>query len=414
MTLIEFFDKTPIENLIASLALQPDRTIFVGADSRRVIRALPLYRRILENHDIHTDIWSKTVARNDIEGIIAALENIMSDASEDYVIDISGGDESSLVALGIILGTTDKNVAAFRIDPVTRQGIWFDPAFDDSGKRSVERALMDFSAGQVRLTIKENVALHGGKIYGESNLFGRGEPVVYDIDELWKHCCADPAGWNATINRFSASVEQSPDDANSFSIMPDVIGKRGGIDPELWRFITDRGFVIRESLKNDSQRQYFRYKNKQVRDCLTKAGSLFEYYVYKSALYSEIDGKPVFSDATTGITLGWNDDADTTRNEIDVMLMNGVMPVFISCKNGDIKTDELYKLTAVSERFGSAYAKYALAGTVFFDSSAKTYLGDSTVNNIRNRAADMNIKLIECAHNMKPGELQQAIIELIK
>ena len=41
-----------------------------------------------------------------------------------------------------------------------------------------------------------------------------------------------------------------------------------------------------------------------------------------------------------------------TKNEIDVMLMRGVVPVFVSCKNGAVKMDELYKLDTVAQRFG--------------------------------------------------------------
>ena len=64
-----------------------------------------------------------------------------------------------------------------------------------------------------------------------------------------------------------------------------------------------------------------------------------------------------------------------TTNELDVILTVGMVPVFISCKNGGIDSDELYKLETVSEEFGGKYAKKVLVATDLherqvFDSSS--------------------------------------------
>ena len=45
------------------------------------------------------------------------------------------------------------------------------------------------------------------------------------------------------------------------------------------------------------------------------------------------------------------------------MLMRGVIPVFVSCKNGAVDSNELYKLNTVADRFGSIYAKKIIAAT---------------------------------------------------
>jgi hypothetical protein len=47
MTLIELFDKTPVENILGSLALKPDKVVFITPESRKAIRALPNYQKIL-------------------------------------------------------------------------------------------------------------------------------------------------------------------------------------------------------------------------------------------------------------------------------------------------------------------------------------------------------------------------------
>ena len=48
------------------------------------------------------------------------------------------------------------------------------------------------------------------------------------------------------------------------------------------------------------------------------------------------------------------------KNEIDVMLLEGFCPVFISCKNGKVDQMALYELDTVAKRFGGKYAKKIL------------------------------------------------------
>ena len=63
------------------------------------------------------------------------------------------------------------------------------------------------------------------------------------------------------------------------------------------------------------------------------------------------------------------------------------MPVFISCKNGVVDADELYKLNTVALRFGGKYAKKVLVATsIPKEKESGKYLIQ--------RARDMNIKLI--------------------
>ncbi len=415
MTLVEFFDRIPVENIISSLALKPDKVVFVSPDSRKVIRAVPIYQKILEGRGIYLEMRVKSVMKNDLEGITEALYGIISDDDEEYVIDISGGDESALVAFGIVLGNTDKKIAAFRINAISRRGVWFDMRMAADGKRKIERTIIDFSeSSQVYLTVHENVLLHGGKIYGESVTFGRDDPVCEDIDKLWQICRRSCGEWNSKINRLSAAVGSYSGEQGTYSLSEDDVGRKDGVDRALWQSFVDDGFVTVDANRSGRGLLVFTYKNKPVQDCLTQAGSLFEYYTYKTALACERDGVPVFDSATTGIILGWNEDVDTTRNEIDVMLMCGVIPVFISCKNGDVKTDELYKLATVAEKFGSSYARCALAATIYFDSADKAYNGDAAVSTLRGRADNMNVRVIGSIHRMEEQDFANALVNLTK
>ena len=155
------------------------------------------------------------------------------------------------------------------------------------------------------------------------------------------------------------------------------------------------------------------FKNEQVQRCLTKAGQVLELIVYISALNAtEKDGSKSYSDVMTGVQIDWDGDIHTqtnacdTQNEIDVMMMHGLIPIFVSCKNGAVDVNELYKLNTVAERFGGSYSKKVLVATALDDSLSSEY--------IRIRAKDMNIRLIEDVQTMPESELNKIFRSLWK
>ncbi|MBQ8185964.1 MAG: DUF1887 family protein [Clostridia bacterium] len=417
MTLIEIFDRTPVENIISTLAVKPDRVIFVGPDSKKARRAIPAYRQILENRGIRSEMSVHGVAKNDLEGILEELNKIFADPDEkNFIIDISGGDEGSLVAVGMILGghakPAGKRICAFRINPVSRHATLFELKHTDGGI-SVERTICDFSAGtQVYLTVEEDVILHGGKVLDRGLKFERGDAVEEDIDVMWTLCWTKCKNWNVEIGRISAAISRYTDDGDVYIISDEAFKKgRNQVDRALFdRFIED-GLIL--PVKKDGDLLSFRFKNRIVKECLTKAGSLLEYYTYKTALSVKRDNAYLYDDAEVGVVICWDDDVEGTRNEIDCMVTSGVIPVFISCKNGNIETDELYKLNSVADRFGHEYAKTALASTVFFDEDDPSYDGDMAANNLKNRADDMGIRMLSTLHKVPVERFMKQLSGLV-
>ncbi|MBQ2725874.1 MAG: DUF1887 family protein [Clostridia bacterium] len=417
MTLVEIFDRTPVENIISTLAVKPDRVVFVGPDARKAKRAVPAYQKILENRGIRTEMTVRSVAKNDLEGILESISGILNDSAEDsFIIDISGGDESALVAVGMILGGSamyeNKRICAFRINPVSRIAVLFEMKKTDSGI-SVERTTCDFSAeSQVYLTVEEDVILHGGMVLDRGLKFRRGDAVEKDIDIMWQDCWNRCSNWNTEIGRISAAVSRYSDDDGLYVISDEAFRKgRNQVDKKLFDRFVSEGLILPQ--KRDKDLLSFRFKNRIVMECLTKAGSLLEYYTYKTALSVKRDDKYVYDDAEVGVVIAWDDDVSGTRNEIDCMVMSGVIPVFISCKNGNIETDELYKLDAVADRFGHEYAKTALASTIFFDEEHPSYDGDMAALNLKNRADDMGIRLLSRLHQMPEEKFAKQLKSLV-
>ena len=97
-----------------------------------------------------------------------------------------------------------------------------------------------------------------------------------------------------------------------------------------------------------------------------------------------------------------------TRNEIDVVLMHGVVPLFVSCKNGNIEEEELYKLHTVAERFGGPLARKMLIATELDRKS------ESADRAFVQRAWDMNVYLVKNAGNMSDGEWRKVFTDAVR
>ena len=80
-------------------------------------------------------------------------------------------------------------------------------------------------------------------------------------------------------------------------------------------------------------------------------------------------------------------------------------PLFISCKNGDIGEEELYKLNTVAERFGSRFARKMLIAT---DLERK---GPMSMKAYIQRAKDMGIYLVTDAGELTDRQWQQIFLD---
>lgn len=136
---------------------------------------------------------------------------------------------------------------------------------------------------------------------------------------------------------------------------------------------------------------------------------MLEMLIYMTALDSKDSlGNKTYNDVMNGVCIDWDgeihtdEDAYDTENEIDVMMMHGIVPVFVSCKNGIVGIDELYKLNSVAEKFGGQYAKKVLVATAL--DSATTF-----DEYFRQRAKDMGIRLVEGIQDMSASELNKSV-----
>ena len=243
---------------------------------------------------------------------------------------------------------------------------------------------------------------HAGRLAAFVRFKGCNLACSY-CDTMWANR-PDAEAQMMTVSEIVTFVDESP------ATCVTLTGGEPLLNRDFFNQLVGRGLI--KLRRNESGLLIFNYKNRIVRECLTKSGSVLEYYTYKTALKMRENGFPVFDSVETGVVLDWDGRANGTRNEIDVMMMRGVTPVFISCKNGDISVDELYKIGAVADRFGADFSRRALLSTAFFDSGSRGFAGPNASNNMEERARDMRIRPISCVHRMTESEFAQALSKL--
>lgn len=407
MTVLEFFDKNPLENLVTTLTLRPDRVIFFGkADLMKQQREACI--DLLKKKKINTEvIWQRVDCEN-LPLLIETLERTVA-KEKDCVIDVTGGEDLVLVAAGAVYEKlrSTHNVQLQRFD--LSRGRFFDC---DGDEKVMNEDLP-------RLSVEENIALRGGVVRYQSKEASGTEkwqitPELQQYTEiLWNISRRDPAQWNSAISVLRGQ-EKRPDRKKSLQITINIARLKKAVEKSDAGYAYLHGVLLemknRALLTDFSETEEkitYRYRDEALYRLLSKAGNVLEVKILLLVLgMKNEDGSPWCTDAVNGVYIDWDgqlhtryDEEKDTENEIDVLLMRDIFPVFISCKNGMVKEEELYKLSTVADRFGGKYTRRVLCAT---------YLGKSEGSNayLRQRAADMYITLIENIHTMSDEEIE--------
>lgn len=406
MTAIELFDRKPIENVISSLTTMPDRIIFVG-DGEIMKKFESTYCKFLENRGSNIKLEFQAISRNSVSSIVEVLSEIV-ECEEECVFDLTGGEELVLVAMGIVF---QKYQGIKRIQ-MQRFNLNNGVITDCDGDGNV------IYSGAPEVSVAEIVQLHGGMIRYETDENDLSEEFVKDLKNLWSICKRDPKLWNAQINIFEMFDALGLDNS-SLEVKVNIAKLTAHLRNSGRKNVPIKGLLealdkynLIYNYSNNNIEIQFRYKNHQIKKCLTKAGVVLELMVLATAqsLKNE-DGSSVYTDFKNGVYIDWDGrkseryERDTV-NEIDVILMKGMLPIFISCKNGNVDEDELYKLDAVASRFGGVYAKKVLIAT---------NLGKKpgSMEHFKQRAKDMKIILIDDIHEFDNARFEKMIRNLV-
>ncbi len=409
MTYIEFYDKNLAENICACLKTVPERVFLIGDDLKKLKAHSKNCEKVFEGRGKKVKYICKSVNKNNLQSIVFVLEKII-EKHPDCVFDLTGGQELYHVAVGIVC-------ERYKHIPVEMHRINIkNGTLSDCNQDGCEIIHKD----GMYLTVEENIRIYGGEI-----VYDNQKPEgthIWDIDRefekdvlaMWDICKTNPKLWNIQIGVLRTANSLGTTNGLTTSVSSEVIipelkftSGRAVVSDEIIDSLVDKGLI--GNLHFDDGGFTVTYKSRQVKKCLTKEGQVLELLIYLAALKSKKrDGNPVYNDVMTGVAVDWdgtiNSNTNTvdTENEIDVMMMHGLVPVFVSCKNGSVDTDELYKLNTVATRFGGDYAKKVLV-TNSIDKRG------SFADYFKTRAADMGISILDNVNELTFEQLKRAV-----
>lgn len=387
-TLIEMYDERPIENVLATEVFKPQKTVFLCppslAQSKAAQKKLEEYFR---HRGVDTSLEFLESSRYNTAKLLRQLANVVQ-ANPDCVIDITGGTDAALFACGKLCAETDT------------------PAFTYSRRRNCFYNIHNAPFAEelecrVQHEVEDCFLMAGGAVRMgrvDNSVLGRYMDKIVPFFELYmKH----RGEWTRIVNYIQRASQQERGLVPELKVNAPycVKGERGSricapdaalADFEALGFIRD--------LSISSERVSFEFADRQIRTWLRDIGSVLELYVYKACLDTG-----AFNDVRTSVIVDWEGDnqRDDVTNEIDVMAMRGIVPVFISCKTCEISTEALNELAILRDRFGGKIARAVIVTT----KRCRTVT--------RHRASELNIAVIDL-EDIKTGHVKKNIQAVLK
>lgn len=383
-TLIELYDDRAIENILAPDMFRPQRIIYlcpgeIAQDRNRQEKLMAFFQRRGWNPEL---IFMETSLFK-ADRILRQLLTI-GEKYPDCAVDVTGGSDAALFAAGMFSHQTGA------------------PAFTYSRKRNrfydiSDAAFADNLDCTLSYSVEEFFLMAGGTL-----LPGRVDNAVLskyldDFDPFFSCFLRFRRDWTdiiSYIQRVSPSEygQKPPMSVQGKYTVKGDHGSRNSANEaalkELARigFIEDLAIVRGESVS-------FRFRDANIRTWLRDVGSVLELYAYKACIDAG-----AFNDVISSAVVRWDDTLGhgSVSNELDVMAARGVVPLFLSCKATDIKTEALNELAILRDRFGGKGAKAAIITTEPCNAAA------------RHRAAQLDIAVIDL-EELKGDQLVQRL-----
>ena len=177
-------------------------------------------------------------------------------------------------------------------------------------------------------------------------------------------------------------------------------GKAVYPDREILEKFQELGFMQDLYIKEGKQVQ-FSFSTIEDRQYCISFGVWLELYVYIAAAQS---GE--FNDVKLGTMIDWNayDNITVAGNEIDVILMDESLPVFISCKLREADTAALNELLIAKKRLGGWFSKGII---VTYSKEKKIHLGTYK------RAQELGLELLD-ATDIMAEDFDQRLVRAIR
>ena len=367
-SLIELYDTSPIENVLGTEMFRPNELILIcppeveqDRDFRRSLRSYFEYR--------HCPVKLTFIPVSMLDAL--KIERVLSEVLEsrpDCAIDIAGGTDAALFAAGAVSG----NASVFTY---SRKRNTFFEIKNAPYARSLPCT--------VTLDAKACFLMAGGKLLPGREDNATLRTMLPEMERLFEVYTKYRRVWNRQINYIQKISSAEAGKLDAEGRWTEKAGDRKvNADAGLFNALADAGLILDLELGETGLR--FRFPNETVRFWLRDIGAVLELQVFRACLAAKC-----FDDVVLSAVVNWqnvNTQRDSVTNEIDVMAVQGIQPVLISCKTSEIRTEALNELAILRDRFGGKFSRAIIATSC---------LATRNRAPMRRRAAKLDIEVIE-------------------
>lgn len=388
-TLIELYDERAIENILAPDMFHPRRIIYlcpreVLRDHTRQQKLAAFYRK----RGWEPELIFVGTSLFEADRILRQLFTI-EEKYPDCAIDVTGGSDAALFAAGMFAAR--KGVPAFTY---SRRKNRF---YDISGADFADDLYCDLTYSIEDFFLMAGGTLLPGRV--DNHILSQYLPYFDPFFSCFLRFRHEWPTIISYIQRISpAEYGQIPplDITGSYTVKGER-GSRNSANEDALQELAQIGFIQDLTIIPDQQVS-FRFRDVHTRAWLRDVGSVLELYTYKACVDAAI-----FHDVISSAVVRWDDvlGHGSVLNEIDVMAARGVIPLFLSCKACDIKTEALNELAILWDRFGGKGAKAVIVTTESCNAAA------------RHRAAQLGIAVIDL-EELKTGQLVHRLKVIMK
>ena len=371
MTIIEIYDTEQIKNVIASLALNPDKLIFL-CKKKPIDHEIGNIKSFFRDINSSLEIVFFVFPSLDIQAINSTLEEIIKN-NNDVVFELTGGFEPAVIVASRFC--LEKNIPCFYVD------------YNEKKPLIQLNSLHIGEFHMPNLTIDQILMLNGcqKKRHGHSQMDIKNKEQISDLLKIVDIALNNKSMWKNLIRYFQFVTKDAKSSLNFKSKYKIMRSKNHDIfiPHKAMEYLDSQSLISINKKLSTNDEVYFRFKNEMVKNLLKSDGFWLEFYTYYMA-----DKINHFDDIDMSSVIDWNRSSGGVQdpiNEIDIILVRGITPIFISCKTSVPTAFDLYEIKSLAERFGGSMAKAVLVTSSDLNENKSYFV----------RARELNIRIIE-------------------
>lgn len=318
--LVELFDREPIKNVLGASIFKPDVVVFLCDQRDSSLFKESAVFRFFKRRGMKTRPRFYYFDALSVEAVTRLLEAVVRDYP-GCVFDFTGGRD--IVLLAAAMFCEKHGLPAFHID--AKRGRFTNV---QGCAALAERFALP------RFTAEDLLAVTGATVHGHGHVVL--DPIDGEMEQdvlaVFKIVMENTRAWGDFVSYLQICCAGSPAgelDMTGAKTMPGS-SQLMRYNPAIFERLHEAGIFTQYAVEGKGVA--FSFKSPLMKRCLMNSGIWLELYCFVMASRTHW-----FDEVQTSVVIDWDGvdgGADTAKNEVDLLLIKGITPVFVSCKMG--------------------------------------------------------------------------------